>query len=54
MADVEIFDAEIDGGGRVLIPDIFVHLERRCARPSLRRRICAYYILFYSSGAVSG
>ena len=53
MADVGIFDAKIDVGGRVLIPDIFVHLEQRCVRPLLKRRVCAYYVLFYSFGAVS-
>ena len=28
IASVEIFDANIDGEGQALIPDIFVHLER--------------------------
>jgi len=27
IASVEIFDANIDGEGQALIPDIFVHLE---------------------------
>jgi len=27
IASVEIFDTNINGGGKVLIPDVFVHIE---------------------------